>query len=545
MKKINTCILLLSFIAMLVGITSCKQDKQDYRVIVLGLDGLMPDAIERAKTPHLHHLIMDGTSTMKARSVYPTSSGANWSSMLLGCGPDQHGIDINGWTLENRKTTPVYEKDNGFSTSIFDLIKEKYPDRRTSAVLNWFTITNYFDASVPDTLIDVVTTREAIDQILNEIIEHNSMFVFSQIDHMDHAGHSMGFGSEEYNLELENLDIEIGRLIKSLKENNLYENTYIITLSDHGGNGYGHGNKTMQEYTIPFIIVGPGIVKGKSSSETVYTFDVAAIIASIFNCEVPDYWIGSNMKSAFGLKDEFLSDFIPKAIILEDSVSDEYSFLQCKVTNGNEEIKYKIPAHSDQWHDYHHQIKLPLGDTIFASVFSNNKPTRISSYAKPYLSHVGIKSNLEIDPPADSKYSGKGAKSLIDGLISDNEAFNNKEWLGFQGNDLNCIIKLDEKQIVNSVTFRFLENVKSWIFLPKSIRIFSFENGKSFTENSYVKNQFDIDNENIVIKELKVELQPVETQFIKIIVENYGILPEWHSGAGENAWLFTDEIIIE
>ena len=545
MKNPKTFILQLSIIAIFAGLISCKSNKEDIRVIVLGLDGLRPDAIEKAKTPNLHKLIMDGTSTMNARAVYPTSSGANWSSMLLGCGPDQHGIDNNGWKLENRKVTPVVEKSNGYSPSVFDVIDDNYPNRRTSAVFDWYTITNYFDASVPDTLIDVGSTKEAIDNIILEIVDYNSMFVFSQIDHMDHAGHSAGYESEHYYHEMESLDKEIGRLINSLKENGLYENTYIITLSDHGGIGFGHGNKSIEEYTIPFIISGPEIKKGKLTSEIVYTFDVAAIIANILDCKTPDYWIGTNITSAFGQREDLLSDFIPQAVISVDSVNDGFSFIKCKVYNSNQRIKYKIPGRSDQWQDYNKQIKLAFGDSIYTSVFINNKPTRVSHYIKPFSKHAGNKSSVELIIPANSKYPAKGAQSLTDGLISVDEAFNNNEWLGFQGDDLDCLIKFDEKQNINSIKFRFLENVKSWIFLPKSISIFTSDNGRKFTEISSDENMFEVDHDNIEIKELQIELDPIQTEYIKIQIGNYGQLPAWHSGAGENAWLFTDEVIIE
>ena len=545
MKNLKTFILLFSLISIITGLLSCNSNKENIHIIVLGLDGLRPDAIESAKTPNLHRLIMDGTSTMNARAVYPTSSGANWSSMILGCGPDQHGIDNNGWTLENRKIIPVAEKNNAYSPSIFDIIKDKYPDKRISAVLEWYTIVNYFDASVPDTLIDVSSTIEAIDKIILEVVENNSMFVFSQIDHMDHAGHSLGYGTEKYNLEIESLDTEIGRLIDSLKENGLYENTYIITLSDHGGIGFGHGNKSIEEYTIPFIINGPGIKQGKSTSEIVYTFDVAAIIAHILDCKIPDYWIGTNINSAFGQQDDLLTDFTPKAIISVDSVNNEFSFLKCNVFNSEHEIKYKIPCQSDKWQGYNKQIKLPFGDSIYASVFINNKPTRVSHYIKPFIKHVGNKASVELSKPANSKYPAKGAKSLTDGLISNSEAFNNDEWLGFQGDDLECIIKFDKIIKINSVRIRLLENVKSWIFLPKSIKIFTSANGKRFTEISSDRNMFNIDNENTAIKEWKVDLGTIETQYLKIQVVNYGQLPAWHSGAGEKAWLFVDEIIIE
>ena len=37
----------------------------------------------------------------------------------------------------------------------------------------------------------------------------------------------------------------------------------------------------------------------------------------------------------------------------------------------------------------------------------------------------------------------------------------------------------------------------------------------------------------------------IDTRFIKIVIPNYGIIPEGKQGAGNKAWTFIDEIIIE
>ncbi len=36
-----------------------------------------------------------------------------------------------------------------------------------------------------------------------------------------------------------------------------------------------------------------------------------------------------------------------------------------------------------------------------------------------------------------------------------------------------------------------------------------------------------------------------EARYIKIKATNYGILPSWHPGAGNKAWIFCDEIFIK
>ena len=544
-KKLKHFIFMVLSMVM-AYLMSCNSYQEPPRVIVLGLDGMRPDGIENALTPNLHRFIREGTSTMKGRAVYPTSSGANWSSMLLGSGPDQHGIDRNDWKLENRSIHPVVEKSNGYAPSVFDVLKDQYPNMRFSAVLDWIPIANYFDASIPDTVIDVESTTEAIDEILAELIDRDARFVFSQIDHMDIAGHGHGYGTEAYYREAEILDYEIGRLIEALEENGLYDNTYIITLSDHGGKGVGHGGKSPEEYSIPFIIRGPGIEKGKTTSELVAPFDVAATVASIFGCEIPHYWIGSNVGSAFGENPELLKPFTPTPAIVVDSVADHFSYLRYSLKNGDHEIKYRIgSSKTDDWKFYTNQLQLAHGDTLFASAFLENDPTIVSRYFKPFVKHSGLHSRVQLKSFPDEKYDCRGAGGLTNGLLADATSFKDEEWLGFQGNELDAIIILPESMEVQQLTLRFLENVKSWIFLPKAVRVYVSDNGKTFSRVASFDKPFQMNMEKQAISELDVEMGGKKIRYLKVIAENYGQLPEWHSGAGQQAWLFTDEIIIQ
>ena len=66
-------------------------------VVVIGVDGLSPEGIKRAKTPVLHKMMAEGASTLHARGVMPTVSSPNWASMIMGAGPEQHGVTSNDW----------------------------------------------------------------------------------------------------------------------------------------------------------------------------------------------------------------------------------------------------------------------------------------------------------------------------------------------------------------------------------------------------------------------------------------------------------------
>jgi predicted AlkP superfamily pyrophosphatase or phosphodiesterase len=91
----------------------------------------------------------------------------------------------------------------------------------------------------------------------------------------------------------------VGRIVDAIKEAGIYENSIIIVTADHGGINKGHGGKTMEEMETPFIIAGKNIKKGGAFEESMMQFDCASTIASVFNLEQPQVWIGRPMTQVF------------------------------------------------------------------------------------------------------------------------------------------------------------------------------------------------------------------------------------------------------
>ena len=61
-------------------------------VILISIDGLRPDAIEQFGAPTLQRLMNEGTYSLKARTILPSSTLPSHTSMLSGEPPDQHHV---------------------------------------------------------------------------------------------------------------------------------------------------------------------------------------------------------------------------------------------------------------------------------------------------------------------------------------------------------------------------------------------------------------------------------------------------------------------
>jgi hexosaminidase len=72
------------------------------------------------------------------------------------------------------------------------------------------------------------------------------------------------------------------------------------------------------------------------------------------------------------------------------------------------------------------------------------------------------------------------------------------------------------------------------------VSLYNSEDGKKYAPLKNV----ELENDKIII-DVYLDFNKIDTRFIKIVIPNYGIIPEGKQGAGNKAWTFIDEIIIE
>jgi hypothetical protein len=208
------------------------------------------------------------------------------------------------------------------------------------------------------------------------------------------------------------------------------------------------------------------------------------------------------------------------------------------------------------------KINLLLSDfltttTKVDNVLVNEKsltPEKYVSRYKTMLSKLmynplGLNKPVTFLTEPNYKYPANREKTLTDGIRGDEDHLFN--WLGFEGNDMEAIIDLQEVKSVKKVSADFLQNVFSWIFLPEELEISISPDGNSFSKVSLTVNTTPITKEELAspifafIQNFNCEFDPVETRFIKVKATNIKICPGWHPGYPLKAWIFTDEIVIE
>lgn len=268
-------------------------------IVVIGVDGMSPDGIQNAKTPMMDSMIKNGAATMNGRAVLPSSSGANWASMIMGADTEHHGITVNTWRRDNYQLPPIVATEKGTFPTIFTLFKDQRPDAHIGAVYDWGTFGRFFEKSDVDFDIDGDHEDGTTKEVVAYIKKHQPEFTFVQLDHVDHAGHSTGYRSTGYYQSVQKADSLITEMVNATKEAGIFEHTLFIVVADHGGLGFSHGGETPAEMTVPFILYGAGIKQGYLIEETVYQYDNAATVAYAMGLKTPQAWVGRPVKSAF------------------------------------------------------------------------------------------------------------------------------------------------------------------------------------------------------------------------------------------------------
>ncbi len=256
------------------------------KVLLIGIDGLRPDALQKASTPAIDALIADGASSFDAQAGMHTVSGPSWSNILTGVWEDKHGV------VDNTFKGADYDRH----PSIFNKLEELAPGLSTKSAVSWDGIQNniitkadkrwyfpYFENG------DVDVAKTSIDLLRNDDVD----LMFTYFCNVDEAGHRHGFSPDvpEYLREIQTVDYHIGNIMNALISRSSYvvENWLVIVTSDHGGKGTGHGGQSPEEKTIPYIMWGDSVKRGNISPIPLQV-DVVPTILKHLMVKAPDSW---------------------------------------------------------------------------------------------------------------------------------------------------------------------------------------------------------------------------------------------------------------
>lgn len=292
--------LLLSLLAAMAGAVCAgpAAAQKAAHVIVIGVDGLSPDGVTKADTPTLHDMMKHGAWSMHARGVLPTTSGANWASVINGVGPEQHGVTSNDWKVGEFNFPTSVTGSGGFFPSIFQVLTDQKPGWNVGSVYHWEGFGNLYDHRFVDYDVHGRDEDETAALAVAYIKAKRPEFLFVHFDHVDHAGHADGHGTRHYYEAVSKADALIDQIRRATVDAGIADQTVILVTSDHGGVGKGHGGESLAELEIPWIAYGKAIKPGVQLDLPINTFDTAATAAWLLGAKIPFAWLGRPVAAA-------------------------------------------------------------------------------------------------------------------------------------------------------------------------------------------------------------------------------------------------------
>ncbi|OSD07488.1 Phosphodiest-domain-containing protein [Trametes coccinea BRFM310] len=218
--------------------------------LIVSIDGLRADYLDRGLTPHLLAISKDGLRAKSMKPVFPTLTFPNHWALMTGLYAESHGIVANNfwdpvtdrefhynradasWNASWWFGEPMWETAERAGIITANLMWPGPPKTRTGASPTYF---------VP--WKDKVPLKEKLDQILAWIdlpLDKRPQFIMAYEPSLDQAGHLTGPNSPLVNKVLKEVDVFAKDLHDAIEARNLTDIFDIVFVSDHGMTDMSH-----------------------------------------------------------------------------------------------------------------------------------------------------------------------------------------------------------------------------------------------------------------------------------------------------------------
>ncbi len=254
------------------------------KVLLISVDGMRPDSLEKCDHPFIEELKRNGSFTLKGRTVMPSVTLPCHMSMFHSVPPQRHGIADNVYTPQVRPVIGLCEQLRLHQkTSSFFYNWQELRDLARPGSLAYSSFISGSDHTF-EASNDLLT-----DQAVAYINEYAPDFTFLYLGLVDEIGHRHGWMSPAYIDAVRSSFVCIEKIVRSIPE----QYTVIVT-SDHGGHDRTHGTDKPEDMTIPFFIKGPNVAAGKQLPKA-SILDIAPTIAAILGIVPNKDWEGENL----------------------------------------------------------------------------------------------------------------------------------------------------------------------------------------------------------------------------------------------------------
>jgi len=194
------------------------------------------------------------------------------------------------------------------------------------------------------------------------------------------------------------------------------------------------------------------------------------------------------------------------------------------------------PSESDLL--YKEPVRMEKSGVVKSRLFREGKP-----YGKvleqDFRLHKAAFRKVEFRHFPQPAFNPASPFALVNGLRG-NARYNNGEWVGFSGENLEAVIDLEQVQKVSALGINILKYHWQRMWEPVNLVFYVSKDGVKYRE-VFRTGEFPENG----INSIRARIKPVRARYIKVFAENKGIIPAGEYGAGGKAWLLADEIYVD
>ncbi len=188
---------------------------------------------------------------------------------------------------------------------------------------------------------------------------------------------------------------------------------------------------------------------------------------------------------------------------------------------------------------YTHPVIIQKNSTVIAAILRDGIVS--DQVKKSFSLHKAVGKPVVLQIPPDKRYSKGGSNAWVNGSLGNDEHFSDDEWLGWDGESFDGTIDFGSEDSTSSLQTRFFQKPSSWVWVAKKVTVQTSADGKTFT--TVAEKEVSPPSTDGAMP-FTMSWAPVTARYLRIIAEPLGIIPAGNTGAGDRAWLFVDEMIV-
>jgi hexosaminidase len=181
---------------------------------------------------------------------------------------------------------------------------------------------------------------------------------------------------------------------------------------------------------------------------------------------------------------------------------------------------------------YREPLVIKKSTSFSSRLYIDEKIFSATSQSFTFTKSTGKK--ISLTTQAAKNYPGDGAFTLVNGVVNEKGLGRSSEFLGFSGTDCEAVIDLGSEQTFSNITAHTFEQKGSWIWHASAMTVATSNDGINFTVVGETKQTVD--------NKISLDFASTAARYIKVTIQNHGVIDEGNEGAGHKAWLFVSEV---